>query len=95
MCHVCLNVKYYFCYSSVISYTYSYCVSIVDGIWNDWGDWGQCSVTCGGGEKVRTRVCDGPFFGGAPCPGSDTDTEICGTADCPSKVCFTSFLTNY
>lgn len=69
------------CHSSI----YFPLIILVDGKWTDWGDWGDCSVTCGGGEKIRTRECDGPYYGGAPCPGSETDSEICGTDPCPSE----------
>ncbi|WAR23497.1 SSPO-like protein [Mya arenaria] len=55
----------------------------IDGKWQAWASWQECSTTCGGGERIRTRVCDGPFHGGAECPDSDTDTEVCGTALCP------------
>ena len=62
-----------------------YCVA-VDGIWNQWGKWGECTVTCGGGIRLRQRTCDGPYFNGTDCIGSENDTEICETDLCPSKT---------
>lgn len=55
-----------------------------DGGWSAWSPW-QCTVSCGGGEGVRTRTCSNPrpnIFG-----------EMCeGRLICPSNclACFTS-----
>ncbi|XP_022314749.2 adhesion G protein-coupled receptor B1-like isoform X1 [Crassostrea virginica] len=54
----------------------------VDGVLRDWGPWGHCSATCEGHRK-RTRACIPPTNGGAPCRGSTTETEQCGTQHCP------------
>ena len=59
---------------------------VVDGVWGNWTDWEQCNVTCGGGWQLRTRVCDDPKYGGAPCPGSDEDRQICNDFNCPGKT---------
>ncbi|XP_013406579.1 A disintegrin and metalloproteinase with thrombospondin motifs 3 [Lingula anatina] len=35
-------------------------VSTVDGNWSDWGTWSACSVTCGSGQRTRTKTCNNP-----------------------------------
>ncbi|XP_069128273.1 SCO-spondin-like isoform X2 [Argopecten irradians] len=55
----------------------------INGVWINWSEWGDCSVTCGGGLQNRNRTCDGPFFGGKPCDGVDTEDQICSTNLCP------------
>ena len=62
----------------------------VNGEWGEWSEWADCSVSCGGGEQVRTRSCDNPApqNGGDDCPSdeaSDSETQSCNTEDCPSK----------
>lgn len=61
---------------------------LVNGIWKEWQAWLECSVTCGGGQRLRHRDCEGPYYGGAECEGPAEDSEVCGTADCPSKTHF-------
>lgn len=55
----------------------------VDGKWSKWSDWEECSKTCGGGTRSRSRNCEGPFFGGKDCNGEPTETENCGETPCP------------
>ncbi|KAK6188476.1 hypothetical protein SNE40_004643 [Patella caerulea] len=55
----------------------------IDGIWNPWAEWGECSHTCGGGTQQRSRTCEGPYYNGAECSGSATDTGSCNTFSCP------------
>ncbi|XP_048748271.1 coadhesin-like [Ostrea edulis] len=61
-------------------------VCIIDGAWGAWGLWGTCSVTCGGGQRSRTRICDNPTpaNGGKNCPGSSGDYGDCNTDACPT-----------
>ena len=51
----------------------------VHGGWGAWSPWSRCSSNCGLGVRTRTRVCNNPHpaQGGAPCPGCDTQTEVC------------------
>ncbi|KAI8502229.1 hypothetical protein Bbelb_198170 [Branchiostoma belcheri] len=68
-----------------------YC-PIVDGGWSDWVD-GECSVTCGVGEKTQTRSCDDPepAYGGTECTLEDgittglteSRTVSCDEGPCP------------
>ena len=63
---------------------------IVNGGWGEWSVWDDCSVTCGGADQGRARVCDNPApqNGGDDCTAdgsSDTETQRCNQNPCPSK----------
>ena len=47
------------------------------GLWGSWGPWEDCSVSCGGGEQLRSRRCPRP-----PCPGPARQSRICHTQVC-------------
>merc|ERR1712054_415238 len=53
--------------------------SAVDGGWSNWGEYSECSVTCGGGTKTKTRACTNPApaNGGAKCEGKSTNSKEC------------------
>ncbi|XP_044243814.3 hemicentin-1 isoform X3 [Ursus arctos] len=57
----------------------------VDGSWGNWHNWGQCSASCGGGEKTRRRLCNNPVpsKSGRPCPGDATQVSRCNMQPCP------------
>ncbi|XP_022785365.1 A disintegrin and metalloproteinase with thrombospondin motifs adt-1-like isoform X2 [Stylophora pistillata] len=57
----------------------------VDGNWSPWSVFGQCSKTCGGGLKYRTRSCNSPppSNGGKSCPGPSREAMDCNTNACP------------
>ncbi|XP_022085075.1 A disintegrin and metalloproteinase with thrombospondin motifs 6-like [Acanthaster planci] len=54
----------------------------VDGGWSAWQPYGPCSVTCGTGQKMRTRTCTNPppEHGGQTCTGSSTEYLQCSNA---------------
>ncbi|XP_071958715.1 coadhesin-like isoform X2 [Antedon mediterranea] len=58
----------------------------INGSWSEWTDFGDCSATCGGGSRVRTRTCSDPppDYGGLDCPAVDLseESEICNTNAC-------------
>ncbi|CAK8691082.1 unnamed protein product [Clavelina lepadiformis] len=56
----------------------------VDGKWSQWSDWGECSKTCGYGEKRRTRLCNNPRprNTGKWCIGDATQIDRCITNFC-------------
>ncbi|KAK2580485.1 hypothetical protein KPH14_006224 [Odynerus spinipes] len=58
----------------------------VDGQWGQWGPYGDCSRTCGGGIKRKTRECDNPppLNGGNYCVGDRVKYKSCGTDECPA-----------
>lgn len=33
----------------------------IDGNYSEWTTWSDCSETCGGGSKKRTRTCTNPL----------------------------------
>lgn len=57
--------------------------------WTKWSPWSECSLTCGGGSKSRSRICalpDGTSPDGLYCPGEDTQKETCNENTCPGKI---------
>jgi len=65
-----------------------WCVA-VDGNWGLWQPWGECSSSCGGGQRTRVRLCNSPSpsNGGRPCPGDSSQLSRCNTQACPGKAC--------
>ena len=65
----------------------------VDGIWEVWEEWSECNVSCAGGQIVRSRECDGPYFGGLACDGSQLDYQPCNEHVCPGIIIMIFFST--
>ncbi|XP_052221435.1 coadhesin-like isoform X2 [Dreissena polymorpha] len=63
----------------------------VDGSWKLWGTWGECSTTCGGGLRNRSRECDQPKHGGDYCAGPSEQAEVCNDIACPIDGVFTDW----
>ena len=61
-----------------------------------WTPYCHCSVTCGGGEEIRTRLCDNPApqYGGDECVGRANETRLCADYDCPGKSLISIEITN-
>lgn len=54
-----------------------------DCVLSPWGDWSECTRSCGGGERLRTRsVLSAASGGGAAC-GHTTEVQECNTQGCP------------
>ena len=64
-------------------------LNIVDGDWTMFSAWSDCSVTCGIGTQVRTRICENPRSqnGGKPCVGENSEIRQCDTSiKCKGKL---------
>ena len=61
----------------------------VNGSWSQWSSWQPCSVTCGGGNRTRTRTCSysAPKWNRQECSGTNTSTERCNLHECKGR-CF-------
>ena len=46
--------------------------------WSKWGAWSECSYSCGGGIRQRSRTCRG----GTNCVGLRQEEEGCNTQQC-------------
>uniref|UniRef100_A0A8D3EE01 SCO-spondin n=1 Tax=Scophthalmus maximus TaxID=52904 RepID=A0A8D3EE01_SCOMX len=53
----------------------------VDGGWSQWA-WSVCSVSCGGGQQSRSRLCSSP-----PCSGLSRQSKTCNTQVCLEVGC--------
>lgn len=56
----------------------------VDGGWGPWGSWSDCSSPCGGGFRIRRRMCNDPqpMYGGQECPGCNIEYDSCNSMPC-------------
>ena len=64
---------------------------IVNGGWGTWSEWNTCTVSCGGADQGRTRVCDNPApqYGGDDCTvdgSTDSESQRCNENPCQSKL---------
>ncbi|MDO8971013.1 MAG: T9SS type A sorting domain-containing protein [Saprospiraceae bacterium] len=65
-----------------------------DCVLSDWGPWSECSVSCGGGTRTRTRtILVEAQNGGAPC-GALSETEDCNTQPCNDEDSDCDGITN-
>lgn len=62
---------------------------LVNGQWGPWSPWSACTVTCGGGIRERSRLCNSPEpqYGGKPCVGDTKQHDMCNKRDCPIGWC--------
>ncbi|XP_062505321.1 A disintegrin and metalloproteinase with thrombospondin motifs adt-1-like isoform X3 [Corticium candelabrum] len=65
----------------------------VNGEWSYWSNWTSCTVSCGGGLRNRTRVCNNPVpaYGGRDCSGYSWQNETCSERPCPVDGKFSSW----
>ena len=67
----------------------SFVIIQVAGNWGDWTEWEKCTVSCGGGDQRRTRLCNSPApkYGGDDCTvdgSSASESQTCNENECPS-----------
>ncbi|XP_074919520.1 SCO-spondin-like [Chelonoidis abingdonii] len=55
--------------------------------WSDWSPWAPCSVSCGGGEQIRTRQCRQPACQGLAVQSKTCHTQVCLEVGCPADAC--------
>ncbi|KAK3736620.1 hypothetical protein QZH41_018297, partial [Actinostola sp. cb2023] len=60
----------------------------VNGGYSAWTGYGECSHTCGGGVRMRSRKCNNPRpkNGGKRCRGESKEYKYCINKKCPSNV---------
>ncbi|XP_066483571.1 SCO-spondin-like [Tiliqua scincoides] len=51
--------------------------------WGEWSQWSPCSVSCGGGEQVRTRRCRHLGCQGLATQSKTCNTQVCLEVGCP------------
>jgi hypothetical protein len=63
----------------------------VDCVIGDWTPWSPCSLSCGGGEMLRSRDVVTPAeHKGEPCPGTE-ETMVCNDEPCPRDCVLSSW----
>ena len=69
-----------------VNYYYYYFLKAIDGNYTKWTSWSECSASCDGGVRWRTRNCTNPApeYGGKDCKelGGSKESEACNTMDC-------------
>ncbi|XP_058038766.1 SCO-spondin-like [Ahaetulla prasina] len=51
--------------------------------WDPWTPWSPCSVSCGGGEQMRSRRCHQPVCRGLSSQSKTCHTHVCLEVGCP------------
>ena len=60
----------------------------VDCVLSEWSPWLECSATCGGGMRMRSRfITQTAAFGGKECP-ENTNGIITATGTCSNNPCY-------
>ncbi|KAJ6664621.1 hypothetical protein lerEdw1_006194 [Lerista edwardsae] len=64
----------------------------INGRWGPWSPWSVCTVTCGGGIRERSRLCNSPEpqYGGKTCTGDVIQHDMCNKQDCPIDGCLSN-----
>lgn len=64
------------------------CAGMIDCVWGNWVEWGACSVTCGGGNRSRSRLIKvAPRAGGKLCDPLDmSEVGACNMQPCEAVI---------
>ncbi|KAL7987599.1 hypothetical protein Chor_006518 [Crotalus horridus] len=64
----------------------------INGRWGPWSPWSGCTVSCGGGIRERSRLCNSPEpqYGGKACAGDVIQRDMCNKQDCPIDGCLSN-----
>ena len=67
---------------------FQYFIYTVHGEFSEWSSWSNCTTSCGGGKRFKTRACNSPspMYGGNNCIGDVIITEDCNVHFCPGKL---------
>jgi hypothetical protein len=63
------------------------CLVPIDCEWSDW-QIGECSKTCGGGSRSKSRTKKIEESNGGVCGGDATIQEDCNTQECPRNFLY-------
>ncbi|KAF7236260.1 SCO-spondin, partial [Varanus komodoensis] len=63
-----------------------------EAAWEGWSPWAPCSVSCGGGEQVRTRRCLRPGCRGLATQSKTCNSQVCLEVGCPAGRLFRECL---
>ena len=65
-------------------------ISVIDCQWRHWSSWSSCSVTCGRGQRQKSRNKQNlARNGGKDCVGASRITQSCRTSrQCPRRIPF-------
>lgn len=82
--------------SFVFSFSNSLQIS-VNCEFDEWEEWTQCTATCNGGTRFRTRgIKVAAAYGGAECDGDIKEEETCNNQPCPgtwkSQLCINASI---
>lgn len=67
-----------------------------DCLWELWQDWSECTVSCGGGDKLRKRsMARRAAEDGNECEGPSQQTDACNLEDCSTDAKTDSTVFNF
>ena len=88
---MCINKEYPDIFGLNDTFVFAYILDI-DGGYTEWSKWTECTSTCGGGTKRRSRTCTKPTpkNNGKTCVkqnlGPPIQTESCNTKKCGKNI---------